>query len=157
MTQKKEIPPALRKRQAWSEMLRPTRRLAKDFDVRLCADNRQQMLVEYDMGAHIQEMLADVDVYGTNAAEQLAEWLYMDVGKLYEARNVAVRFGRDAVGKQAEIPCEGGLLLQFGHFVQLARLPTLEMAVKVCAQIRVEDLTVRDTAKLVDSILGNSV
>lgn len=148
------MPPQVRRQRAFGEMVPETRDLAEEFDRTLRATNRRQVMVRYDLGALVQEILGDAEKFGANGVAQLAEFAHVEggVAALYASRDVAVAFSRLAVARQSDIPTQGGLLLSFEHFVELAHLPSDEMRTEVLHRIREHDLTISQTRRLIKEL-----
>ena len=67
-------------------------------------------------------------------------------------RDVAVTFARDSVAEQSSTPTAGGLLLSFGHFVELAHVSSDKTRREVLRRIRTNDLTVAQVRRLVEEL-----
>ncbi len=154
MTQKKKRPFEIAKERAWLKMPPLTRQAALELDEKLRINNRHQILMRFDLGRKVEKILAHADIYGPNAIAQLAEipGIKGGIKELYQMRDVAVTLTRESVSEVSSTPTAGGMLLSFGHFVELVRLPSLALMREVLRRIREDDLTVAQTHSLVDDL-----
>jgi hypothetical protein len=125
MSDKRALAPAEKKRaELYKEMTPQCREVAKDFDGKLQQSARGTIMIQYDMGARMAQVMDDEATYGSNAAENLAAYLAIRGGAttLYSLRTFADTFDKEFVKLHSNKPMLNGDYLSIGHWFQLMKL-----------------------------------
>ena len=118
-----DMPPALQK-------------VAKDFETKFKKKARMLCLSAYDMGTKIRQVIEEEAHYGSNAVEQLAEYLGKGTTTLYELQTFAGSFTREFVDETASEPMANGEFVNPEHFYTMMKLTDLRMANKLWKSVK---------------------
>ena len=150
MTTKNVISPIENKRLALlKEMTPATREVAQDFEQRLARGAQGIILIQYDMGRRVAEVMENEGEYGHGAIKQLAEYLNIAGGAttLYALRNFAESFEKDHVKELSAKPMANGQFLSVGHWFKVMQLKDKKSQDKMFDRIFKESLTVNELEK----------
>jgi len=112
-----------RKRVATFEaMTHDLQQVALDFASKLGKKARMQCLVEYDMGTKVREIIEEEAHYGSNAVQQLADYLGKQATAVYAWRNFAGAFDRQFVDATASEPMSNGEYVDTKHFYAMMKV-----------------------------------
>jgi hypothetical protein len=127
-----------------NEMTPKTQAVAKDFDKKVTMAAKGLVLIKYDMGARLAEVIEKEAEYGSDAVNQLATYMNFPGGAtgLYALSNFASEFDRDFVQTQVAQAMENGRPLETGHFLQIMRVKSKKEQTKLFDRVRRECLSV---------------
>lgn len=137
-------------REQWLAAMTPKcQKVAEEFTKKLGQAAKGIVLIKYDIGARLQEVMTKEEEYGSKAIEQLATYLNFPGGSttLYALRQLSEQFDREFVEQQVAIPMANGTNLEVSHFLLIARVETKTDQKKLFARIRQECLSSRDLEK----------
>ncbi|MEI8376543.1 MAG: hypothetical protein WCJ35_27310 [Planctomycetota bacterium] len=142
------------RRALFNEMLPGTQAATVVFDRNRRRFHRGKTLIHFDVGKEILSVLADPSTYGADALGQIAEYLGMEVERLYAFRDVAEAFDRGLIERECQIPMGCGRFLDIVFFAELVPLrDDDEQFALVLQRIRDEDLSLIATRRLVRRVL----
>ncbi len=122
----KEITTVITKeRQAiFKKMPKALQEVALDFAERLAKGAMGVIIIQYNMGATIGEVLANERAYGSEAAKQLGDYLGLTNGEtlLYNLRNFAATFKAEFVKQQSARHMADGQHLSLSHWIALTKV-----------------------------------
>lgn len=117
----------------------------------MAAEHAQHSLISaWDIGARVHRVWRDQARYGCRGLEQLATCLATNVNRLYELREIALRFTREQVEQLAARRTEAGGHLNLSHLLLLARVRSDADLAFLTEQAYVKALTPRALAELID-------
>jgi hypothetical protein len=96
--------------------------VALDFENKLKKRARMQCLVEWDMGSKVREIIEEEAHYGSNAVQQLADYLGKQATTVYNWRNFAEAFDRQFVDTTSAEPMSNGEYLDTKHFYVMMKV-----------------------------------
>lgn len=147
---KNAISPIEKKRVALlKEMTPATRQVAEDFETRLGRGAQGIILIQYDMGSRVAEVMENEGEYGSGAIKQISEYLNIAGGEttLYALRNFAESFDKDYVKELSAKPMSNGQFLSVGHWFKVMQLRDRKTQDKIFDRIFRESLTVNELEK----------
>lgn len=108
-----------------ASMNEATRKVALEGERHISKAYRGLVLVQYDLGKKVAEVVAKEAVYGSNAVAQLAAYWNISGGTttLYNLRSFATAFSRDFVEQWSNVPLKTGGHLTLGHWLKLLAAP----------------------------------
>src|SRR4051812_12983221 len=123
------VPIEKKRLQVFKEMPEPLQEKARHFESLLGRGIKGTILIHYDMGAELAEILEDEGKYGSRAAIQLANYLPVpgETEKsrqtaLYALMGFASEFDRKYVEENSMRQMKRGGFLQLGHWLALSRI-----------------------------------
>jgi hypothetical protein len=110
--------------QALKEMTPACRDVAKEFEHKLHIGQSGLVKINYEIGARVAKVLADEGKYGSNAVEQLSQYLQLGGGAttLYQAKEFSEAFEFEFVQQQMARTMTGGGALTTSHWFALAKV-----------------------------------
>lgn len=146
MSTKNAVAPVEKKRADLLRDMTPAgREIAKEFEKKLGQGARGIVLIQYDLGAQLVNVIEHEADYGSNFVGQLADYLGIAGGEtmLYALRNFADSFERKFVETETLAPLTDGTYLELGHWIKLTQLKEHSDVKKYLKRIREESLSVR--------------
>lgn len=122
----------------------PTQEIAKEFETKLGKAAEGLVMIRYDIGARLIKVVGEESLFGTNAVQQIADYLNIPGGKtaLYALKDFAKTFDREFVKAQIALPMSNGRPLDTGHFIVIARLTSKKEQEKLFKRVRQECISV---------------
>lgn len=154
MSKNEALAPAFKKRsKLLKDMNTDLQEVAKDWEHRLGIRNRGEIMILYDLGARLKDIIADEATYGSNAVEQLAEYWNMSGGAntLYNLRNLATTFTKDVVNQWSVKPMASGQFISINHWFRLLSLEDKGDQTRMLNRIIEESLSTHDLEKEIRS------
>ncbi len=145
MAKNTAMTPYEKKRLALLEEMTPKcQSVAKDFDKKIATAAKGLVMIRYDMGSRLSEVIKKEAEYGSNAVNLLADYLNLPGGAttMYALRNFAEEFAREFVQQQVMEPMVNGRPLETGHFLLILRVKEEKDQIKLFNQVRRECLSV---------------
>ncbi len=136
-----------RRSQLLAEMTSATREVAKEFHGKLGTAARGVILVHYDVGKRVSDMVANEDTYGMNAVNQIAEFLSCQPMYLYSMKNVAEAFDRKFVESKTMKPMADGSFLTKQHWIEISKLTSASDREKMLKRTFANSLSSSDIEK----------
>lgn len=151
MTSKRRlnVTPEAKRRHIYNQMPPELRQKADRIDNRLRAAAKGTLLIDYDNGVEVQDVLEQDSVYGHNAINLLEK--YTGERSLHDLYLIARSFSREYVEEQAKIPMANGSPLTRYHFVELQKIKSAETRKTFLTRIRRECLSIRDLRREIQS------
>ncbi|MCI0420755.1 MAG: hypothetical protein L0312_16265 [Acidobacteria bacterium] len=137
-----------KKRMAVLKQMTPAgQEVAKDLESRMSRTAQGLVVVHYDMGARVRDVLNNKnheETYGTKFVAQLADYLALPGGEhhLYDLRNFSSAFDRDYIKTNSARCMSNGGYLSLGHWLGLMRLEEQRDREKLLNRIFKESFTV---------------
>jgi hypothetical protein len=126
----KEVTKLQAKQQKNFEAMTPElQKVATAFDSKVKAAAKGAILIAYDMGVKLKEVIAKEASYGTNAVEQLAVHMgaTWSATKLYSYRDFAVQYPkREDVQKLVEAKLSGGGHVTVSHCLAIGKVKDIK-------------------------------
>ena len=124
---KTELLPEEAKRIAvYNEMTPKLQKVAEQFDKMESAAVKGTVLIGYDMGVKLKEVLDRAEEYGADSVDQLAQYLGRTETEFYQFINVVAMYTRDEVIALAEKKMADGRRISWMHLtaiVEIKRAP----------------------------------
>jgi hypothetical protein len=116
-------PPQTKKRaELLSAMPSALQDIAKEMDKRLAKGASGVVLIKYDLGAMIHQVVEDEGSYGSKAVEKLAAYLGERATTLYNLRDFAASFDREYVEEWTKKPMADGGYMTESHWMSLRQV-----------------------------------
>lgn len=139
------INPAEKKRQQLFKQMTPdTQKIVTEFQGRVSKANTGTVLMQYDLGAHVAQMISEETKYGSGAVKLVAEYLGSDEATMYNLRTFAAEFERDYVKELSGREMSNGRMLSVGHWMQVMKLKDKADQKKILEKVFKNSMTVGD-------------
>ena len=135
-----------------AEMPEALRPVALDLKKKRLQMAKGVVMIQYDMGARLDDVMKQKSVYGANAASQLAAfmgWGEKGTTTLYDMINFSLAFTRDQVESFLAEPMANGAPLTYGHFLAVTKLKSKADQIKLLKRSRVECLGVKELSMVI--------
>ena len=123
--------------------------VASEFEAKLGRGARSVVLLQYDMGARMTDIIKDEATYGSFAVQQLADYLNVPGGTttLYNLRNLAQEFDRNYVKDWSAKPMANGRFLELAHWIALMRIKERKDQEKMLVRVLKNSMSANDLEK----------
>lgn len=139
------ITPAEKKRQnLFKQMTAETQKVVTEFQGRVQKANTGTVLLQYDLGAHVADMVSEEAKYGSGAVKLVAEYFGSDEPTMYNLRTFAAEFERDYVKELSGREMANGKMLSVGHWMQVMKLKEKDAQKKMLEKVFKNSMTVGD-------------
>ena len=137
----------------YNKMKPATQEVAKQFEEKLGKGATAIVLVQYDMGARVAEIVEDEGEYGSGAVKQLAEYLSIPGGEtmLYGMMNFSRTFDKDYVKTNTLRPMTNSHFLSLQHWLQLMKISDEGKRDKMLERVLKESISANDLEKEIRS------
>ncbi len=104
------------------------------------------LMLQYNMGAQLKDVVASEEKYGTGAVKQLATYLSIPGGAatLYSIMNFASAFDKEYVKTQTMRPMSNGGYLSLMHWIHLTKLSDEGKRTKLLERVLKESMSTGD-------------
>lgn len=128
----------------FKEMTKATQEVAKDLETRLEKQAAGTVMISYQMGKQLADVLENEAEYGSKAAEQLATYLAIAGGEttIYNLSNFAKAFDKEFVQDQSTKVMPNGKYLEVGHWFKLMQISDRKDQEKMLTKILKESWSV---------------
>lgn len=143
-----------KREQLLAEMTPATRSVALDLEKKRAMIAKGGILIIYDMGARLRDVVDKPSEHGEEAVEQLSA--YFDMGQkgpdeLRDMKNFATEFTKDFVNEQIAKPLANGQFLSYKHFRMVMRLKSKKDQLKLLERARNECLSANALEDLIQA------
>lgn len=137
----------------YNKMKPATQEVAKQFEEKLGKGATAIVLVQYDMGARVADIVEDENEYGSGAVKQLAEYLSIPGGEtmLYGMMNLARTFDKEYVKTNTLRPMTNSHYMSLQHWLQLMKISEEAKRDKMLERILRESMSANDLEKEIRS------
>jgi hypothetical protein len=145
-------------REIFKEMSDNLKPIAKKIRSMLYTQNKQHVLVRYDIGAMLRPISVEEGAYGSAAIEEIAAYTQVAGGDrtLYDLLRFAQAFDRNFVAEQLGKPMSNGAMLGLYHFIVLMQIPSHKVRIKLLNRIRAESLSIDALQKEIAANYGET-
>lgn len=150
MSEKNAVSPVEKKRLALLKEMTPAcRKVAEDFDTKMSKSAQGVIMISYDMGSRLREVVENEGEYGSKAVETLAAYLNVKGGAttLYGLRDFAESFDREFVKANSVKPMANGDYLTLQHWSQLRKIAEQKDREKLLNRVFKESLSANELEK----------
>jgi len=144
------VAPIDKKRLAiFKDMTEATQEVARDFEGKLSKGATGLVMIQYDVGSRLADIIADEGTYGAGAVKQLSLYLGIPGGEttLYNLRNFAQEFDKEFVRQWTSKSMAGGGHLAMAHWFQIMKLKSKEKQEKLLNRTLKESWSANDLEK----------
>lgn len=139
----------------FDEMTPALQKVAKELDKQMDREARGNLLLNYDQGLMIRQVIEDEAEYGSNAVEQLAQFHGRNASELYDLRNITLTWTREEVEEIASETMESGRRLTVMHLRLLNTLKNKRTRDAMQNRVLKESMSARDLANEVKASGGD--
>lgn len=139
------LSPAEKQRQNLFKQMTPdTQQIVTDYQGRIAKANTGTVIMQYDLGAHVAQMIQEEAKFGSGAVKLVAAYLGSDEALMYNLRQFAAEFDRDYVRTLSGREMGNGKMLSVGHWFQVMKLKDKDDQKKILEKVFKQSLTVGD-------------
>lgn len=136
--------PAFKQREIiYGEMTPSLQKVAAEFREKHKLDAKGFLMIRYDMGVRIKEILEKPDEYGVEGVKQLAAFFHKPQDELYDLRAITDKYTRDEVKKLAEREMPDGSHISLGHILAIITVKKAADRTKLWNRVFSESLSAR--------------
>jgi hypothetical protein len=122
MVKNEMLPEEAKRMETYNSMPKALQKVADDFQKKELAAAKGIVMIRFDMGAKLKEVIAEEATYGSNAVMELAKFLGKSDTELYAYKNVATVYDRDEVLAISERPMGDGNYISWMHLTAIVEI-----------------------------------